>query len=249
MPLLRNIHPPKEVVQFWALAIYIPYAVLFSSYFFVSTVFDQPYSFLAECCSRSEHRNLDGWRLIILAVPGCLSVASFCMDILLIRFLRKTILPSKTPPPNIPSVTTTGETFENSTNNDAIHQQPTETRESQTCKCFIKDWISDLIKIEGPEKIPIRVSILSSGLMIPNIIANVFIGMFGLSFEQRTYFLWIILAIANTVRCPLTVVMAFKTNSKSTESRKKEMTERIIGEMNLQNGGREDTGSVSDTFW
>jgi hypothetical protein len=119
-----------------------------------------------------------------------------------------------------------------------------ESELNQTSKCFILDWISGLIKIEGPEKVPIRVSILASCIIIPNIVANIFIEKLGLSFEQKTYVLWIMLAVANTLRCPLTVILAFKTNSKVTESRKKEMTQKVIGGMNLQNEILEET----DTF-
>ena len=161
------------------------------------------------------------------------------MDILLIRFLRKTILPSNTLAPQTTPTHVTSEPGQHSSN-----RRPMENEFNQTSKCLILDWISGLIKIEGPEKVPIRVSILSSCIIIPNIVANIFIEKLGLSFEQKTYVLWIMLAVANTLRCPLTVILAFKANSKVTESRKKEMTQKVIGGMNLQNEILEET----DTF-
>ena len=83
----------------------------------------------------------------------------------------------------------------------------------------IKRW-NPMLQIQGPVRIPIRVSIMSALLVFPFIIVKAVINGLHLDFEHRTYASWIALAIANTLRCPLTVILAFKSTTKSSVQKK-----------------------------
>ena len=83
----------------------------------------------------------------------------------------------------------------------------------------IKRW-NPMLQIQGPERIPIRVSIMSALLVFPFIIVKAVINGLHLDFEHRTYASWIALAIANTLRSPLTVILAFKSTTKSSVQKK-----------------------------
>ena len=80
----------------WSLCIYIPYVFASIAYFTHCTIKDHPYSLLVETCSRVEPRTLSPWRIIALIIPNLLNFASLCTDILLVRFLHKTVLPTIT---------------------------------------------------------------------------------------------------------------------------------------------------------
>jgi hypothetical protein len=124
-----------------------------------------------------------------------------------------------------------------------LQKPQTEDAESRSSCCGLRGWISTF-KIEGAEKIPIRVSILSSSLILPYIAVQSISKALGLNQEQRTYVNWISLAIINTVRCPTTVILAFKSNAKLAASRKREIRDEIIGALPQ----KDETVSDSDTF-
>ncbi len=203
------------------------------AYFALSTIYDQPYSLLVESCSRKDPREISPWRILVLTVPNLFNVVSLATDILLIKFLHKTIMPSKKSEPKmaVPSVTNHVEYHRESIN---CNIQMSELQIAQTrsqirgsCMC-LRNWIS-AFKIEGAEKVPIRVSILSSCLIIPYIAVQSISKAIGLTQEQRTYVNWISLAVINTIRCPTTVILAFKSNAKLAVSRKIEIRDKIIG--------------------
>ena len=83
----------------------------------------------------------------------------------------------------------------------------------------IKSW-NPMLQIRGPERIPIRVSIMSALLVLLFTLVQAGINGLHLDFEHRTYASWIGLAIANTLRCPLTVILAFKSTAKPIAQRK-----------------------------
>ena len=249
----RNIHPSKEVVTFWSLAMYVPYAVGFMAYFALSTIYDQPYSLLVESCSRKVPREISPLRILVLTVPNLFNVVSLATDILMIRFLHKTIMPgnkkSSTPEPKmaVSSVSNQMETHGESINFEMqmseLRVPQTEAQSRGTCM-GLRSWIS-AFKIEGAEKVPIRVSILSSCLILPYIAVQSISKAMGLTQEQRTYVNWISLAVTNTIRCPTTVILAFKSNAKLAASRKKEIRDEIIGALPQKD---DETVSDSDTF-
>ena len=216
------------------------------AYFALSTIYDQPYSLLVESCSRKDPREISPLRILVLTVPNLFNVVSLATDILLIRFLHKTIMPgnkkSSTPEPKmeVSSVSNQVEAHRKSINCD---MQMSELQVPQT-EAQSRGWIS-AFKIEGAEKVPIRVSILSSCLILPYIAVQSISKAMGLTQEQRTYVNWISLAVTNTIRCPTTVILAFKSNAKLAASRKKEIRDEIIGALPQKD---DKTVSDSDTF-
>jgi hypothetical protein len=194
-------------------------------------------------------------------------MASLVIDLLLIKFLHKKILPQ-------PQQTSKrGETIQGglqtTSRRDMIRGSLTPTvnhraeqngvaliehldrqtlpTTQQACTCWIKDWISAL-NIQGPERVPIRVSILSSTLIIPYIAVQAVFKSAGLTLEQRTYISWLALSTLNTLRCPLTVILAFKSNAKLAASRKKEIQDGIIGEISNERNKAYEMNSDSETF-
>jgi hypothetical protein len=47
----------------------------------------------------------------------------------------------------------------------------------------------------------------------------------------HTYINWLVVAVANMLRCPLTVILAFKSNPRLAASRKKEIRNDAINEL------------------
>jgi len=94
--------------------------------------------------------------------------------------------------------------------------EPETVQESPKSYCH---WLTHF-KIEGPEEVPIRVSILSSSLIVPYAILMSICQAMGLSQENRVYVSWISMAIVNTLRCPLTVILAFKSSKKPVKKDK-----------------------------
>ena len=204
---------------------------------------DHPYSLLVETCSRAKPRTLSPWRIIALIVPNLLNFASLCTDILLVRFLHKTVLPTITlkleksnsnckPEPEIstsnrqayghsePSTCglSTIEPEGKSANISVVQESAPsnlnpETQAQKGWYQKLKSW-NPLSHIQGPERIPIRVSLMSSMLVFPFIGVHLLCTLLRVRTEQRTYASLIGLAVSNTLRCPLTVMMAFKSTTK-----------------------------------
>jgi hypothetical protein len=216
--LPRNIHPPKIVVTLWSLAIYIPYTVGSILYFTLSTFHDQPYSLLTELCARKEPREVSVWRILILAIPNFFNVMSLISDILLIRFLQRTILPVQSKPQlNMSAEDETNQGKRPDIPKLATSTKITRNRCDQAKSLYITligNWISTF-KTDNVGNVPIRVSILSSLLIVPFVAVQVISVAMGVGQEERTYINWIALATTNTLRCPLTVILAFKTNQQS----------------------------------
>ena len=256
----RNIHPSKKAVILWSLAAYFPYAMISISYFVINTVYDQPYSLLVELCSKEEPRELKPARILVLTAPNLLNVASLIIDILLIKFLHKKIMPQQKSEINMTeqnairnetnqgSLNCTEQHGESSGGINLISNSDLQTPPSnQTCSCWIKNWIS-AFNIRGPERVPIRVSILSSTLIIPYIAVQTVCKSLGLTQNQRTVISWIGLSTANMLRCPMTVILAFKSNAKLAASRKKEIQDEIIGGVPLEANKKYEFNSDSETF-
>ena len=83
----------------------------------------------------------------------------------------------------------------------------------------IKHW-NPMLHYQGPERIPIRVSIMSSLLVFPFLGVHIAINLFKLDAEHRAYVSWMTLAITNTLRCPLTIILAFKSKAKPSVCKK-----------------------------
>jgi hypothetical protein len=232
---------------------YFIYAVVSIAYFGFSTIYDQPYSLTMEACHRTEPRHLSPLKIIIISVPTMFSVASLTTDILLIRFLHKTILPQSRIKPSEGVVPTLSEIEDpqcqhhSGKTGDFRFNSELQLLETHNCNCWIRNWIA-AFKMDSAEKVPIRVSFLSSSLIFPYIIVQAISGALGLTPVQRTYVNWIAIAIANTLRCPMTVILAFKSNPKLAASRKREIQDEIVGALPIEQNRKYQTESNSESF-
>ena len=241
----RNCHPANKVVTFWSLCFYSSFVIVSIAYFSNCTINDYPYSILVETCSRAQPRALSPGSILALILPNLFNVASLCTDILLIRFLHKTVLPtiatkrensiSNRPEPDLSTFNrqvhfsrgylkpntrslNSAEPEGKLTNTSGVHKSdlitsnaelPTGNGWYEKLNCW-----NPMSKIQGPERIPIRVSLMSSMLVFPFFAIQMACTAFNASFEQRTYISWLGLAVSNTLRGPLTVMLAFKAKTK-----------------------------------
>ena len=261
--LYRNYHPSNRVVTFWALCFYLTYATASIAYFTLGFIFNDPFSLFVETCLGKDPRNVSSWRIIIMTMPNFFYVASLFTDILLIRFLHKTIMPMM--PMKLETLGTNQMRQERSFSNSEEPKKSILNRLEQKGSCKkecqssnlssnqiepddkstnipveeksganlsdpgpqtgnkwyqrIKCW-NPMQHIQSPERIPIRVSIMSSMLIIPFVVGHIAINLFHLDAQQRTDLSWMILAITNTLRCPLIVILAFKSTTKASVRKK-----------------------------
>ena len=87
-------------------------AALFLIYLAVNTILNTPFSFIVETCannksSNNTSRHLSTLNVLALQVPNVFSIISLAVDLCLVRFLRKSIVPLKVNN-NLSVVTTSG---------------------------------------------------------------------------------------------------------------------------------------------
>ena len=138
------------------------------AYLVTSSYFNIPYAINAEVCFsfRDKPRKLSIWRIIIIQLPNLVNFAALVVDIMLVKFIRKTVLPNYQIP-----------TLSHGINNQECqpNQLVLETDSHElTPKTLIRNHVQPQVelptkapKVDRAEKIPIQTTLLSSILVFP----------------------------------------------------------------------------------
>jgi hypothetical protein len=93
----KNRQPSNFKVSLISITVFIVVAVSFLSYVIINAILDRPFSFLVETCTNSESlrpkRDISSLNVIALQMPIFFNLISLLVDLCLVKFLRKTILP------------------------------------------------------------------------------------------------------------------------------------------------------------
>ncbi len=94
----KNIHPPNKQVLKWSIGSFFFLFSAISLYFVTSELLDLPFALVIEACSRGdrEPREISKIRRMILQSPNYFNFGSILIDLMMFRFLKKTLLPTST---------------------------------------------------------------------------------------------------------------------------------------------------------
>ena len=97
----KNIKPSNNKVLTFTLLIFLFFAILQATYFVSKSMLDIPFSFFTEACAypEKEPRSYSFFNNIVLQMPNLFSIISLMVDMKIILFLKRIILPTNNAPP------------------------------------------------------------------------------------------------------------------------------------------------------
>ena len=92
----KNQHPSNFKVSLISIASFATITCLFIAYNTVNGLLDKPYSFTIESCANRfdpVNRPIPRYNIVFFQMPALFNVCSLLLDVVLIKFLRRTIRP------------------------------------------------------------------------------------------------------------------------------------------------------------
>ena len=92
-----------------SISIFAMVACFFFTYITVYTTLDLPYSFTIESCTNRydpESRPITAFNVFVFQMPNLFSICSLLVDLFLVKFLRKTIMPQFSNPQPVEMLST-----------------------------------------------------------------------------------------------------------------------------------------------
>jgi hypothetical protein len=90
----KNIHPENGRVLLWSAGLFFAFVICTATFFITNFVYDFPFSKFIDTCANQEPREYSGLTMTFLQLPNFFSFFAVLVDIQMLRFLKKTILPT-----------------------------------------------------------------------------------------------------------------------------------------------------------
>jgi hypothetical protein len=204
----RNIQLPQARVTLWMLVPFIIYSIGIILYILVNTILESPYAMIVEICVsyQKQPTTLQKWKILTNQIPNFFNFASLLVDIKLVKFLKKTILPvEKSIFEQKHDSSSTSASTENHFNLipstiDLKSRRPVNPLSKRDR--IISQWfnVSPTEEAESVEKIPVRATILSSLLVFPYLFVYTLSYVLNLTDYHRAVMNRMALTVSNAIR-------------------------------------------------
>ena len=206
------------------LSLFLTFTFGYLSYIAINVLLDSPYAAYTEICL--EHfrgpRPVSVWKIFLLQLPNLLHLFGLIFDIKLVKLVKSTIIPTNKlntePTPTIDDVNLQNQTTQRKNNRTVTFDENPSSQSSP-----IK--LSNIFKIysfnhswDNVEKIPIQASIFSSILIFPYLFIFILTHVFELEDGNRGILNRSALTFSTAIRCPLTVLMTYKSNKRPSQA-------------------------------
>ena len=165
---IRNIKVAPYKVSCVLLSSFLAFGIANLAYLVTSSYMNVPYAINAEICIsfKDKPRKMSTWRMIIIQMPNFVNFAALLVDIMLVNFIRKTVLPNN----QIPTVS--NDIKNNACQPNQLVLEPISLE--LTPKTLVLKHVppptalpTRASKVDRAEKIPIQATLLSSILIFP----------------------------------------------------------------------------------
>jgi hypothetical protein len=197
------------------------------TYIIVNVLLNSPYAAYTEICLENvqKPRHLPAWKMFLLQSPNILHLFALIFAIKLVRLVKSTIIPTN----NLyqEPLSTIDINLRSQKENNQTITVVEDTTSLISLASKLKNKFKNIFKIksssnESVDKIPIQASIFSSILIFPYVILFILTFAFNLTDEHRGMINRGALTFSSVLRCPLTVVMTYKSKKKTSEDQQQQ---------------------------
>jgi hypothetical protein len=203
-------------------SLFLAFTSGYLTYIIVNVLLNSPYAAYTEICLENvqKPRHLPAWKMFLLQSPNILHLFALIFAIKLVRLVKSTIIPTN-------NLSTIDINLRSQKENNQTITVVEDTTSVISLPSKLKNKLKNIFKIksssnESVDKIPIQASIFSSILIFPYAILFILTFAFNLTDEHRGMINRGALTFSSVLRCPLTVVMTYKSKKKTSEDQQQQ---------------------------